>query len=218
MAGGNTFLCLKVVCQTWKKAEKEKKSPYRIHLTVQLDLARRMSHLPHSLVSRHFEEERYPAEMLRVWQNWAGKVYLPLGKPQSLLASNWWAIWMEQLAVKARGCSSFQGEQIVSSWMQVRTASLSAENCRLAWIARGWKGDGCFSYVFFPLGWVVSIQSSKRCAPRMRKEISHWNVLAHERKNSGSFQRMAKVQNLLTEAYSCGWLLQHTPPAGGVAT
>lgn len=51
----------------------------------------------------------------------------------------------------------------------------------------------------------------------MWKEISHWTVLAHERKNSGSFQRMAKFQNLLTEAHSCGWLLQHTPPAGGVA-
>jgi len=60
---------LKVVCKTQKNAEKENKTLYRVHLATQLDLARGSSHLPHPSVSRHVEEERYPAEMLSAWQN-----------------------------------------------------------------------------------------------------------------------------------------------------
>lgn len=67
--------------------------------------------------------------------------------------------------VQAKGCSNFPVEQIVSSWMQVRTASLSAESCILARAARRRKGTTVSHVCFFHMVG-LSVYSLKEVCPK----------------------------------------------------
>lgn len=110
-----------------------------------------------------------------------------------------WGIKEEWLLVEAKGCSTFQ-QQIVSSWMQVKTAHYSFESCRLAQSVLVKQEDSWISVCFSHLvGLLVVYSLTKRCAPRMWEEIRQQTALAHERKSSGSFQGVAELQNLLAE-------------------
>lgn len=79
--------------------------------------------------------------------------------------------------VQAKGCSSFPVEQIVSSWMQVRTASLSAESCILARAAKERKGTALSPVRFFHLVG-LSVYSLKEVCPKDSKGDKPLNYIS----------------------------------------